>query len=336
MTVSVIPESAGANDTSFRGVMRMLAVALPELDLADNAGREPSLEAPARPTEPARVISATLIEDAHMRGRVVSGEPEVGFGAFLDGTQASRAVYYGEDGAPVVHGTAAAVIRVRREGRLFTWKHVVEQPRLYADRRRIPAAVWSTLGGVGIEIRDTSDSAEPGTPFDHPFALRDAAIHRLQKDREKAEEGLAQQWCSRESLPLLIDGGISGADSVARASLAIGVIKSHRTLYAEGDALARVFALKRGERSSVFRVTSPKRTAVASWYLRMRDRRAQDPMWGLVRVDVALADEVSARADEVSRWILGEATPVALPDGRWDKMVYGIRDCEEFLKAVTT
>ena len=27
-------------------------------------------------------------------------------------------------------------------------------------------------------------------------------------------------------------------------------------------------------------------------------------------------------------------TPLALPDGRWDKMMYGIRDCEEFLRAV--
>ena len=26
--------------------------------------------------------------------------------------------------------------------------------------------------------------------------------------------------------------------------------------------------------------------------------------------------------------------PVALPDNRWDKMVYGVRDCEEFLRAV--
>jgi hypothetical protein len=28
--------------------------------------------------------------------------------------------------------------------------------------------------------------------------------------------------------------------------------------------------------------------------------------------------------------------PVSLPDSRWDKMVYGIRDCEEFLKALRT
>ena len=151
---------------------------------------------------------------------------------------------------------------------------------------------------------------------------------------------MAQQLCLRETRPLLIDGGISGADSVARAPLVIGVVKSHRTLYAEDDALACVFALGRGERSSVFRVTSPKRTAVASWYLRMRDRRAQDPMWGLVRVEIAHTDGaddgIGQRADEVSRWILAEAMPIALPDGRWDKMVYGIRDCEEFLKAIAS
>jgi hypothetical protein len=31
---------------------------------------------------------------------------------------------------------------------------------------------------------------------------------------------------------------------------------------------------------------------------------------------------------------LAEVAPVSLPDGRWDKMVYGVRDCEEFLRAV--
>ena len=62
-------------------------------------------------------------------------------------------------------------------------------------------------------------------------------------------------------------------------------------------------------------------------------------MWGLVRVEIAHPDAaelhaIGDRADEVSRWILAESSPVALPDARWDKMVYGIRDCEEFLRAV--
>jgi hypothetical protein len=116
-------------------------------------------------------------------------------------------------------------------------------------------------------------------------------------------------------------------------------VKSHRTLYAEGAALAVVLGLGHRERSSVFRITSPKRTTVASWYLRMRPTEGHDPMWGLIRVEIALpgANEmhrIAEKADEVSRWILAEATPLALPDARWDKMVYGIRDCEEFLRAV--
>ena len=63
-------------------------------------------------------------------------------------------------------------------------------------------------------------------------------------------------------------------------------------------------------------------------------------MWGLLRVETALPDKseplqsIAARANLISRWILAESTPLSLPDGRWDKMVYGIRDCEEFLKAI--
>ncbi len=53
-----------------------------------------------------------------------------------------------------------------------------------------------------------------------------------------------------------------------------------------------------------------------------------------MRVEAAEADRMTERADEVSRWVLAETAPLALPDGRWDKMAYGIRDCEEFLKAI--
>jgi hypothetical protein len=90
----------------------------------------------------------------------------------------------------------------------------------------------------------------------------------------------------------------------------------------------------------VFRVTSPKRQTVASWYLRLRDAAGHDPMWGLVRVEVANPSRIDEhaigdRASDVCRWILAEVAPLSLPDARWDKMVYGVRDCEEFLRAIT-
>jgi hypothetical protein len=32
--------------------------------------------------------------------------------------------------------------------------------------------------------------------------------------------------------------------------------------------------------------------------------------------------------------VLAEASPLALPDARWDVMSYPVRDCEEFLRAI--
>ena len=341
---SAAPGRSARVDGSFRGVARLIAELLPGAELVNP--EQPAFEVVLPPTEPARTISAELIEDGMMRVHRVFEPPVPGFVAFLDGTQASRAVHYTVEGVPIVHGTAAAVVRERRNKRLYTWQHVVKQ-RLYLPRDRVPTALWHQLADRGIELRDTGarihSTDDEGTAGEaaarHPLALRDAAIHRLQKDREDAEQGLAVEWCGREQRAILIDGGLSGSEPVAHARCAVGVIKSHRTLYADGEALGRVLSLRRAERSSVFRVTSPKRATVASWYLRLRDRSGRDPMWGLVRVEVAHPDRseqdaTAARADEVSRWILAEAMPVALPDARWDKMVYGIRDCEEFLRAV--
>jgi hypothetical protein len=315
------------------GLSRLLASALP--DSMGAAGETP-LELSAAPTRPARLISATIVEGHALRARRVFEPPAVGFAAFLDGTQKSVVDRYLPNGAPIVIGTVAAAVRDRRNERMHTWMHVLER-RFYLSRTRVSEEVWQRVAGVGLEVCDTDDG-DADTIDEHPLALRESAYHRVQKDREDAEQRLGLAWCRREDRPLLIDGGISNAEQLAHAPCAIGVIKSHRTLYASGDALTTVLGLERAERSSVFLVTSPKRASVASWYLRIRDPRGHEPMWGLVRVEVAVpdgsGDDVTRRADEVSRWILAEASPVALPDARWDKMVYGVRDCEEFLRAV--
>lgn len=311
-------------------VARLLASIIPS---AQPTHRETALELSTANTQPARLISATIVEGHGLRARRVFDPPEVGFAAFLDGAQSSEVVLYLAGGVPIVHGTVAAVIRDRRNRRMFTWRHLVER-RLYVPRARVTPATWQQLESSGIPIVDTRDD-DDAEAAEHPLALREGAVHRVQRDREILEQQLAAEWCRREDRPILIDGGISGAEPVARSRCSVGVIKSHRTLYARGDALSTVLALRHGERSSVFLVTSPKRSTVASWYLRIRDERGHDPMWGLVRVEIAPDEnDISARADLVSRWILAESSPVSLPDARWDKMVYGIRDCEEFLRAI--
>ncbi|MHB1299191.1 MAG: hypothetical protein ACYC0B_11735, partial [Gemmatimonadaceae bacterium] len=140
--------------------------------------------------------------------------------------------------------------------------------------------------------------------------------------------------------PLLVDGGISGAGAAARHPMAIGVVKSHRTLYAASDALGTVLGLREGERTTAVEISSPRRVPVATWYLRLRGFLGGEraPLFGLVRVEVARDSsvDITERADLVSRWLLAERAPVALPDMRWDVMVYGIRECEQYLTAILT
>lgn len=336
MSVASIPLESPSG-SSIRALQRQLAALMPGAGLPGSSGDGPSLEVSSSPLDLPRLISAVVIEGDGLRARSVSPATTSGFAAFLDGTQESRVFTY-DHGVPVIHGKVAAVVRVRSDRRLATWRHAVAA-RMYAPRRLLSDRLNSALDALPIDVVDISGATESGTQvIEHPFAIRDAAIHRVQSDREVAEQQLAEQWCSTEHEPLFVDGGISGTDRVARAPTAVGVVKTHRTLYAEGDSLQAVFGLGVAERTSVFRITSRKRTTVASWYLRLRDPAGRDPMWGLVRVEVAdtatVESEIARRADEVSGWVLAEVSPLALPDGRWDKMVYGIRDCEEFLRAI--
>jgi hypothetical protein len=326
----------GSAVLNVRTVQRQLSALLPEARPAHEG--ESTLEIAAQGNDAPRLISATVLEGGPLRARRVFDPPMVGFGAFLDGTQRTElALFLGA--APVVVGRAAAVIRQRRNQRMHTWQLPLVEARVYCPRLLVSDSAWQVLrANFGSTLVDTTDGDSLATI--HPYALRDAAVHRVQAHREDLEQRLAERWCATEREPLFIDGGISGSEKVAVSTCTVGVVKSHRTIYAEGDALAAVLGLGHRERSSVFRITSPRRTTVASWYLRLRDPRGRDPMWGLVRVEIAHPappdlDGLGARADQVSRWILAEASPLALPDARWDKMVYGVRDCEERLRALS-
>ena len=332
---STTPERASVR--ADHAIGRWFASIFPDGEPIDG---EAPLELVAEAGDPPKLAQATVIEGRDLRAITVSGEPEVAIAAFLDGRQESRVKMYRPGGVPIVAGTIGAVIRERRDRRMFTWNHRVDQ-RIYVPARYLSVSDRRALDASGANVRDTTSAGGAATTdaIEHPLALRELARNLVRNDRESLEHGLAQEWCSAETRPLLIDGGISAAQPIARSACAIGVVKSHRTLYVQGDALRVTLGLEEAQRTSVFSINPEKRAPVASWYLRLRDRAGRDPMWGLVRVEVSAPggagrDDIGARADEVSRWILAEASPLALPDGRWDKMVYGVRDCEEFLRAV--
>jgi hypothetical protein len=324
--------------SGFRSAQRRIAEALAGARVSAHADPASLESARLAPADPPRLASAEVLEDDRLARHEVRGEPVAGFAAFLDGIQVSRVLAH-DDGIPVVLGSVAAVIRARVDRRLGTWRSGFEE-RLYVPRGFLSRESNAALDGIGLIVADTTPRRD-GVPDEsgrHPLSLADVAVHAVQEHREALELRLAEAWIGERDEPLYMDGGISGSSRAAASTHAIGVIKSHRTLYGDVAAIRLILGLGPGERSSVFAVASPNgwRATVASWYLRLRE--SPDPLWGLVRIEMSMPPSVDRRAlgeraEQVSRWVLAETSPLALPDGRWDTMAYGVRDCEQYLKA---
>lgn len=289
-----------------------------------------------------RLERATPLEGTVIRVRPVEGGAVVGFRAFLDGIQRSQVLAH-IAGVPLVHGAVAAAIRLRTDRRLHTWGAPLVRQALYAPHALLDAALLASLGArIAVVDSMQADTMQADTMNDpnaprgsrHPQELVARALTAVQRAREAAELALAAEWVARGDGPLLVDGGTSGSADAAKSAQVVGVVKSHRTLYADEATLPLVLGLREGERTTAMTVSSPRRNAVASWYLRLRDPAGRSPLFGLVRVETALSDDITVRADLVSRWLLAERTPVSLPDQRWDVMVYGIRECEQYLTAI--
>ena len=323
-----MPVTRAALDAASRAALRAVLSVRPDA----NAISEPAfLTEHTLSAEPALLAAAESLEP-DVRAPIPVGPPEIGFDAFLDGTQRVRILAWLE-GVPCIFGVTGAVIRERVERRLRTWK----EPLLTRSRLYVPLAYLREFPppGNGFTIEDTTADRLGSKPSRHPAALTERAILCVQRDREALEQRLAEAWVGDADGVLCVDGSLPPAGPARGSNRVVGVIKSHRTLYAEGTALDRVLSLKPGERSPAFRVATSGREPVASWYLRLRDGTGRDALWAIVRLEIALGPDVSERADFASRWLLAENAPLALPDSRWDKMTYGVRDCESFLRAVS-
>ncbi len=281
---------------------------------------------------PPRMHPAPPIETQEVSAVPVRHVPTVGFAAFLDGIQRSVVVGHIGGTVPVVHGTVAAGIRERVDRTMRNWKAGPRLTRaIFLPVPLVPAEIVASFREAGFTVVDTLPAGGSGG---HPLELLGLARQAIQQRREDGEAALAREWCSSESRPLYVDGGIGAFADASRTALVVGVVKSHHTLYVTPAAVPVVATLAPGERTSAFGVSTRQRSTVASWYLRLREGNGVDPFAGIVRVEVAEGGFDPARADQVSAWIMAEREPVALPDPRWRVMAYGVRECEEYLRAV--
>lgn len=296
-----------------------------------DAGESESTPAQAEPTyRPAEIVE----DDGTLAVFSVEPAGQTSFTHFVDGIQRTHIPIYITH-VPVLYGYAAAALRQRNsDRRMSTWDRL-ESEALYFPQNLIdPKEMKSS--GIG-DLYDTSPEVQKEKE-ELPLHLLDAARKCLQQRREELEIELAKRWAEKESHLedrwLLVDGSLTGAHALATNKRMVGLIKSHQTQYFRLEEQRKILSLAPGERSSVFETLGARRTPVYTWYLRLHSNAGRDVYFGLIRVEAAKSEETSHSADKISSWILAERAPLSLPDGRWDRMLYPIRDCEEYCRSL--
>ena len=229
--------------------------------------------------------------------------------------------------SPVLVAEIAAAVRERQERRLHT---VVRARRLLALAR--PAA----LAAAGDALTDYQVIPLPTDDPPHPVRDLVNAARALDRARGALEIAVGDDYRARSAGWLLIDGSLADSPRWAADPRMVAVSKSHSVLPFDGVDLERYLRLPVGHRSSVYAPDTRSLAPVRAWGLRLWPWEGKDLLHGLVRVEVAPANESPDVADAISRWIMAERAPISAPDQRWDRLLYGIHSVEQYLKAGTT
>jgi hypothetical protein len=279
-----------------------------------SAGRREEAE-----IHPAQLLEGDLVE-ARDVGRPVAWTEPV---AFLDGVQHAEVVGYAGS-SPIVVASVAAAVR-ERIGRALATRVV--------QRRDVAIGRSSALDAAGPALDALERIELPDADAPHPIRELAQAGAALDDARGALEVAVGVAYRSRSDEWLVVDGSLAESPVWARDPRMIGVAKSHASLPFDGADLEAYLRLPPGHRSPIFAPASRRLAPVAAWAVRLWAWEGKDLLHGLIRVEVAPVNGTPDVADRISRWLLAERAPISAPDPRWDRMLYGIRSVEEFLKA---
>ena len=282
------------------------------------------------------VVSLRVVEHAEMQAiRVRSVSQPNALKHFLDGIQRQRILYY--DGVvPVFYAYLSAVVRSRVDRRMCCLSQkdsLVQQDALYAPLRHVDE---KGLREQGIPLHDLN----VGGSLPPHHMLIQLAANCISNDREILERELAEKWIRWLSEQgseewLVVDGAIRTSTQIAAGARVIGLAKTsigvERNLTPQQRQV--VYGLVKGQRSSVFEVRRSQEAPVYSWFLRLHDPTKGSLLYGLLRVEMPADESLLKQVDTLSAWILEDRVPLAVPDTRYDRLLYPMRDCEQYLRA---
>lgn len=246
---------------------------------------------------------------------------------------------------PVHYFVVSAVILERVGRQLQLWGEPMIRKGVMVARSLIPnQEILAQIEAAGLLVEDTESKTVGSNDY---YDLRRRALRRAKSLRLQYEQELISQWReSKESEDafLVVDGTLMNMRDEKNVARCVGISKSFGSRYFDVTTHNRIMRLQEFERSWAFRFHADTseddpRLGVrerVSWYLRLRQGINVDPEFGLVRVEISkdYADNVGEFANRFSRSLLSDRLPTSYPAPRWDKHLYPIRECENYLGSI--
>jgi hypothetical protein len=245
---------------------------------------------------------------------------------------------------PVHFFIVASVILERQNRKLRLWQEPLMKQGIFVPKSLLPnQTLLDRFNNSGLVVVDT-ELQDVGAPGDY-YDMRRRALRCAKDLRLEVEQELIAKWRQDSGVAdcfLVVDGTLMNMRDERNVERCVGVSKSFGTRYFEIPKHNQIMQMKAGQRSWAFRFHDSgedTRKGVrerASWYLRLRERQRADPEFGLIRVEISkkYIDGAASWADRFSRSLLSEGLPTAYPVPRWDKYLYPIRGCENYLSSV--
>lgn len=163
--------------------------------------------------------------------------------------------------------------------------------------------------------------------------LRHDAIATSRRLRHQLEREHLQKWHKSVAPPdrIALDGTLWHLGQWDFKTRTVGLSKSFHPHFFNAEIQQKALRIGEGQRSFAFAFESPLGGEFASWFLRLRNPSGKDPEYGLLRVETGDANPGAAAIDEVSSAVYHLRHPVAYPMPKWDRILYPIRLCSEYL-----
>lgn len=244
---------------------------------------------------------------------------------------------------PVHYFVVSSVILERVERKLTLWRQPIIDQGVFVPQSLVPKqSVLEEFVDAGLTVVDTETSGGSGGDY---YDMRRRALRCAKERRLAVEQELIREWRNSpeaESTFLVVDGTLMNMRDEQNVERCVGVSKSFGSRYFEISEHNQIMQMKEFQRSWTFRFheegsdTRKGRRERVSWYLRLRDGHGVDPEFGLVRVEMSKVymKEAAVRAEQFSRSLLSERLPTSYPAPRWDKHLYPICGCENYLRSV--